>query len=477
MKRQIVFYISSIIVLIVFTYTSCSSPFNQLPKEAAFHQIEIGKGTPLYMYLDSDYNPINTPIGINDPDPGKTALVVLDNPMAEGVMVLAETTSNGTTVSIINKKDNNVIYMFYQQGKNFPSSLIIETQGERVNGFFSGYDTQKERYSIAFEQGEENFVLNNVTMTKNVLDVYTNDSTLTGDQNTRLKNICTTLGVFASLNVAISSDEDNTTVFLGWDWFKKISLKSLITGILIGVAIVAFTVAVILAPPAAVAIVGATVVISGGGVGSAIAFGTGSAAVVAAIVINIVPGIFDDDNKKRDDSPPQTKTLFVTIQKVLDDNIYDLSKTVFYIEENNSIEFNIQFINFESSNIQYFFYDVVRKMFHISPYNSTSLKFELNDIIVADETYFFNSGYLPQQKEGIIKLKISRNGVSGGYDEGLIHFVLNFGENNQEYKFIVNKAEVFETPLTYYNGDSYLSRFCPIQLTLYSANAKEIVMP
>jgi len=169
MKYSLYLFFTAIITLIVFVYTSCAGPLlGSLPKKADVYQIEIGKGNPYYVYLDSDYNIIENPIGIDDPDPGKTAVLVDDNQLAEGVMALAETTQIGTTVRLINKNNNSTIYMFFEQGNNFPSSFIIEAQGERSNAFLSNYDTQKERYSITFEQNGEYFTQKNIIMSKSI---------------------------------------------------------------------------------------------------------------------------------------------------------------------------------------------------------------------------------------------------------------------------------------------------------------------
>jgi len=421
--NRIFMLITSILILAVFTFTSCYHPFNYLPQKAAVNVIEIGKGTPVFVYLDSDYKTITESIGINDPDPGKTALVVLDNPMAEGVMVLAETTTVGTTVSIINSNDQSAIYMFYDESKNFPSSLVITTHGERTNAFLSSYNTQKEQYSIVFEEdkGEDNMILNNVIMTQGILNAYTDDLTLSEAQNTRVRNIYTSLGVFASLNYALAGDGYNSTVFLAWgarEW----------TILLLSVAFVAFVVAAIFLPPLTIAIVGAAVAITPAS--TSIAYVIGAVAIIAVAIINR-PETSGGSGGEGGGTPPTPKRMYATIMHdgtVIESGpVYDNfigSNSVYLIKNvvGTSIEFDIEFMGRESiiEDIQYFFYDTKDKI--ALPRNNAILAFEIEG---KDTEYGSKGNYLSHDLGNKIKLRVVRkdNGYVG---DGIIWFALSF---------------------------------------------------
>ena len=420
-------------------------------------------GTPYYIYLDSNYKPIDKHIGINDPDPGKTALMVDDNPLAEGVMALAETTPNGTTVSLINTNDKSFIMMFFDKGNNFPSSFIIETQGERFNAFLSSYDTQKERYSIAFEQGGENFTVDNVIMNGSILNIYNDDPALTEAQNTRIRNIYTAMGVFASLTNVFSDYDDTTKIYLFFGWLNK--LMSPIAKFFATVAVVALCVAAVLAVP--VVIGTAVVTIVGSGIASAIALGV--AVVAAAIAVVAELSYYEEERVFVPSTPPvlppETPTLFVTIQK---DGSNINSEAVYYLAPNSAIEFDIIFINRtdDPNDIQYLFYDTYKEHIHTLPTdltNTTTLIFAINGVAVT---------YIPQflTKGNGAKLKVSRNATGGnGFGGGYVDFVLNF--ILQEVS--VNSTKLENTSLRQ-DGKVELitSRFYHIKFTVDPDNAK-----
>jgi len=465
--------ITSLLILVVFTFTSCFGPLSYLPQEPGEYVIEIGKGTPVFIYLDSDYKPITEPVGINDPDPGKTALVVLDNPMAEGVMVLAETTAEGTTVSIISKNDQSAISMFFDEGKNFPSSLIIKSPGERINAFFSSYNTQKEHYSIAFEgdDDEGNMILHDVIMSQSILNVYTDDSTLCEAQNARIRNIYTSLGVFASLNYELSGDGFNSTIFLAWGW------KEILTVALVVVAVVALVVAVVLAPPAAIAVVGATIVIAGAGTASTIAAGVAAAAIVGAIIIGSTD-LIKDEGGSAPPQAPQSGRLHVTIwKKTKDKETNEVKKeligpeTVSYVAPDSEVEFEIRFLNRvpEIEDIAYFFYDPKTRSTGTLSNSVAFSSVELNGEKKAGRDIGFPGGPIPKNDingDDIHTLKIFRDDFPGeGYAEGALWFGLNFMKQEAN----VNSKNVPFVPLSnFVDNAEGSSRIYFIKMTMLS---------
>jgi len=463
--NRIFLFFTSLITLVVFTFTSCYVP---LGFEAEKYVIEIGKGTPVFVYLDSHYEPITESISINDPDPGKTALVVLDNPMAEGVMVLAETTSTGTTVSIINSNDRSTINMFFDEGNNFPSSLVINSPGECINAYLSSYSIQKEQYSIVFEDdySEENLVLNNVIMNKDILNVYTNDSTLSAAQNTRISNIYTSLGVFASLNYALVG-VDNSTVFLAWSWWGN-----LLAVFFAPLAVIAFTVAVVVVPLTALAIVGTAIVIASATVGM----------LLDPTLLTFVPVIIALSLPKNEEGGDTLSPIGPLVVKIWNNGELINSESVFYREpynngaltQNNSIDFEIKFYKRQtvhSNDIQYFLYDPYKKSTLFTDLLSypAFLSIELNgDKIPFDPNSYSFSDYIPLGKKNHT-LRFSRNTLTGdGFDKGYLYFGLSF--NRQEVK--VNGEEIKNLPLSDFiiNGEGDAKIYF-IKLTIKKENA------
>jgi len=435
MKHNFYLFFTAIITLIVFTYTSCvNSLLDSLPQEADIYQIEIGKGTPYYVYLDSNYNIIENPVGINDPDPGKTALLVDDNQLAEGVMALAETTLSGTTVRLINKNNNSNIYMFFEQGNDFPSSFIIEIQGTKLNAFLSNYDTHRECYSITFEQNGDFFTYDNIIMSRSILSIYDNDLTLTLNQNTRIKSIYTALGIYASL-FNVFSDEDNTIYFSFWSTFKNIFKV-----VFVAVAIVAVCVAVIFAAPIVIGSVAATI-IGIGSVTSFIALGIAIGAGIGAIITAMLPDVPDSI------SPPSEKPFIV---RILKDEVPINLTTVFPIKQNNYIDFAITFINrMPDSKIKWHLYD---------PFTHA---------IVASNQFFFEFSVVdngsiesdvPENLPSNFILRIHRNNRGGtGYDDGELGFCIysenqNIDELNGQGNYSIDIPDPDGTIKTYRNA-------------------------
>jgi len=447
MKRNFYLFFTAIITLIVFTYTSCVNQLlSALPEEADVYQIEIGKGNPYYVYLDSNYNIIENPIGINDPDPGKTAILVDENQLAEGVMALAETTQNGTTVRLINKNNNSTIYMFFEQGNNFPSSFIIETQGERSNAFLSNYDTQREQYSITFEQNGEFFTHDGIIMSKSIFTIYDNDPTLTTAQNTRIRNIYTALGVYASL-FNVFSDENNTKYFASW-WSEN---KPYVVGIFIGIAIVAFCVSLIFMAPIAIG----SVAVLLPGLGSIPSFISLGISLVAGVIAMIIEGIHDDEKE------PEMEKIVVTIQK---DGERIPKGKVFYVAPNSHIDFQIN-IKLPSSNdkVYYGLYDPFLNSWYPAAYNYVFFTAKAISNNTSEMNLPFNSSVsvteepLPLPPTSFT-LRISRNNYTGtgtnggGFDFVLIAtkpMVVNNDNNNYFEIYDAESDKKVKTPNVY----------------------------
>jgi hypothetical protein len=414
MKRNLFVYFSAIITFIVFTFTSCYSPFvSYLPKEAAVYQLEIGKGTPYYVYLDSNYSIIDKPIGINDRDPGKTAILVDDNKLAEGIMAFAETTQDGATVRLINKNNNSTIYMFFEQGKNFPTSFIIETQGERFNAFLSNYDTQKECYSIAFEKDGEFVTQDNVIMNKNILTIYNDDLKLNKDQNTRIRNIYTALGVYASLYNEFSNEDSIIFLNLGW-------LKPFFVAVFVVVAVVAFIAAIVLATPIVIGSV--SILIPGlGNLTAFTALGISVGAGIAGVLTDMIP--VDEGGGGGSGGIQNGPTLERIVATIKKDGKNIKKDAVYYIAPGSYIDFEIDFIlPSTDSVVSYGAYESSINRWYPSTFNHEYFDAKAISNNASETALPFNP-VLPLPSN--FKLRISRNLYDGtGTNGGYLDFVL-----------------------------------------------------
>ncbi|MDR1894285.1 MAG: hypothetical protein LBQ61_06280 [Spirochaetales bacterium] len=243
MKPPLLTFIQ-MLTLIAFTVTSCGSPLvSLLPREASEYMIEIGKGTPYYLYLDKNNNYITTPLGEDEPDPGKTALFVEDNPAAERVLVVAETRAEDDLVRITNRNNESTIYLYFHKGENFPWAMNLKAGLETATAWFFAHNWDTQQYSVMFSKDGQYHTLQNLGLNKTVLNSYVDDPDLSDDQNSRLKNMIVALGIFASLNQVVPVD--NVTVRASWEVFRPF-----MTVIFSAAAVVAVVAAVILATPA-----------------------------------------------------------------------------------------------------------------------------------------------------------------------------------------------------------------------------------
>ncbi|MDR0720229.1 MAG: hypothetical protein LBF78_11395 [Treponema sp.] len=262
MTIRLVYRVFSPVILVVFTFVSCSSPFfsSKLPGNpvpaAEIASVPLGEGDPRFFYLDSNYQLSET-----NTDTGITALLVENNEMASGVLVLAEVPDNdlenGSVVRVINTNNNSLVSLFFYRGQKFPHKMLITQGGKTVNAKFSAYNPSTETFSLSLEYGDEHSAIEDITMNSKVLTLYHFQDDLTESQNVRMQNIIVSLAVWACLAIQIPGS-DFTVNARGLTSF----LRGLLVTIFAVVAVVAFTVAVILAGPAAISIAGPAVVIA-----------------------------------------------------------------------------------------------------------------------------------------------------------------------------------------------------------------------
>jgi CTP synthase len=206
--------------------------------------LTIGKGTPTYLYLDDNYNPLPVPPAKDAPDPGKTALVVPDNPGAQGVMVIAETSPSGgdDIVRIINSSEAGIISLFFHKNENFPWAMNLQSREETAGARLSPYDGEKQRYSVTLEKGGVSRTLNDLILNKTILTGWAGEPENAGTQNDRMQRAITALGLLLSLGQIFPGENQAALNFspLGL-------LKNLVTPL----PAASFAVSVILAPPRA----------------------------------------------------------------------------------------------------------------------------------------------------------------------------------------------------------------------------------
>ncbi|MDR2019170.1 MAG: hypothetical protein LBQ14_00200 [Treponema sp.] len=394
----------SVILLLVFTFTSCSSPFlNNLPAETNTYVVEVGKGTPYFTYLDADYNPVQTVIGKNDPDPGKTAFWADDNPMAEGVMLISETFDDSDDVVRINNDNTGCfLSMFFHKGESFPWAFDIQIGDKQGGARLSSYDNDNQRYSITFQMEGEYFTLDNVALNRSILSAYTDDANLTEDQNTRMRNIYTALGVYVSIEQAFPSDQEVIALWGGWlnplNWDVFDWIKIAVTAVaVIVVAVVAFV-----CPPAVFVEVTAVV------------------QQVLPVVYQIIDGLEESLKAQYTSSPvPQ-----VASARILKDGSPVSPDTVYYLPPGGEMEFDISLLGF--GNVIARLYEPTRRIYH-------QVDTEYNSVIFT----FTNAagdriGGLWQTPAFKIKehdkIKVARNSIPGYFFDGTIDVAILFNE-------------------------------------------------
>jgi hypothetical protein len=400
-------------------FTTCGSPIlTNLPQEAETYVVEIGKGTPLYMYLDDDYTPILDPLGLDDPDPGKTAVLIDDNPMAEGVLVMAETFSDETDslVRIINKNNDSSITMFFQKDKQFPWAFDMKTGSGHANARLSTYNNTTQQFSVTFEENGEYYTLENITLNKGIFTGYNNDPELSSDQNARLRNIYIALGIYVSINQQFPESENIIALFSLPGWLK--STLSVVSVIFQAVAIVACAVAIVIAAPIAVGSV--TFLIPGvGSFGSFVALGVSIASSIATIIVEMLL-LLSDSFEESPPTEPQPQQLSVTIKNVEGPNkILVNPDTIYYPALGETLTFELSFTNYRVGNT-----NVIVKLY--DPFlhawepilNAHFFKFSSED-----------DSPIPSPLPENYRLNIYRENYSGtGYNNGTVDLIICFNQ-------------------------------------------------
>jgi len=201
--------IIAIILLLIFTYVSCTYPY----VNEDYDPFTPGTGTPVYTYIDNENN-------VTEEDIGKTIIAIENNKYTEGVFLLSEDIEDDYS-KVVFFFEGNTISMFFEEGNNFPSSMILNDSNDTYNGYFSGYNEETQSYNVVIEDNENYYYVNNITLNKGIVTTYEDDLTKTPSQNKRLRNTAIALGIYCSIYYHNNGDK-NTSSSARWgsrrDW-------------------------------------------------------------------------------------------------------------------------------------------------------------------------------------------------------------------------------------------------------------------
>lgn len=417
-------FLISVVILVVFTFTSCSSPFyTNLPKETEVYGIEPGKGTPRCVYLDTEGNVVTSPVTLQDQDPGSTLVWVDDNPQAKDVFVVAETGggTNDDTVKIFNKQNNSVIALFFKQGTNFPWAIDIHLNNEQAGtARLSAYDQTTQSYSVTFSSGNEYQTLHHVILNKSVLHSYSDNAELSAAQNNRFRNIYASLALYLSIQQALPGSENIVVLGLSFFGWLKVIWTSFVT--------VAFVVALICIQPVAITV----------GLVLAIVLEPVVLVIGLELIDNAEAEALERDRQARErlattpaaQPAAQPVSISITKRDPISGNYIPIDPeqtTPLRLARSEIIEYKVEFIGTFASPPPTRRYDPELYRYIESPYdrNAGFFNMTLDDIAFPDLRTVQGGAYLGLRDNSIIKVE-RRNISNSGYDNGLIAIVMEF---------------------------------------------------
>ena len=363
------------VIIAIFFLAACSNPY--LSTESYWHL--SASGTPLFTYLNNDYSASS----VNINDNGKTAVFIDNNELTNNITAIAETSPAGydDVVRIVNNETETVISMFFHKDQRFPWQIHIESDGKTAVGLLSGYNWISENFSIEFDENGQKTLISDIKLKQNVLLDYKFITSLNNDQNVRIRNIHTALGIYSSLSKK----------FMDYSKIKLNNSSNIISSVFSDMSILTFGVSV--SPSNTIK--------------HAASYDKdeNSLFFFTILILNI---IFNNG------STPAPAPLEVTITK---DGLPVNSETIYYLEHHEEIIFDFQFNNFTpNTNVYAGFYDPTLHIYK-----------ELNTLF-----YSFNSAdNLPLGKfTKNYQIKIKRHWYTGpGYFDGTSSLVIFFGQN------------------------------------------------
>jgi len=380
------FTVSSVIVFL-FAAACQNNFYDYLPGEPEYWHIKP-LGTPLYVYPDADYN-----IALGNCDTGKTAVFIDKNSTAEGVTVIAESSPEDydDAVRIFNKKTDTVISMFFHKDQRFPWKIDIESGDKCAVGELSGYDWISECFSVEFNENDVRSSCKDIKLKRDVLTDYTFDTSISINQNIRIRNIYTALRIFEGISRFFVVNEK---YFL----HGMVNPDSILSSVFSDISIIAYGVTVTPVEP----------------VINAANYFTGDSPLFVFSLLSSITSIF-----AKPASPPAPVPLSVTITK---DGIPVDSETFHYIEKLEEITFDFVFTaGFNSNtNVSVGFYEPsINRYIGMSNFNAQLYSFTRPDDSPLGK---FTEKY---------QIKVKRNWYTGYIQEGTTSLVIFFGQSTK----------------------------------------------
>lgn len=200
MAKKIIFSILIVLLLVI----SCEipqGPFSEqkTPEEPPNYWYLGARGTPLYVYLDGNYDVLEQE---SSAQTGRTAVFIDGNTLAEGVLAVSEISTDDydDAVHLINQNANTIVSIFFRKGQVFPWLIDIAGNDREAKARLFGYDWGYERFTMEFEENGISNTIKNIKLSQNALTDYVFAPSLTKEQNIRLRNIFTVLGVYESVS-------------------------------------------------------------------------------------------------------------------------------------------------------------------------------------------------------------------------------------------------------------------------------------
>ena len=447
MKVTVFCRIIALVVLVVFTFTSCNFYISPVPDTFS---VPIGKGDIRYVFLDENYQPTIH-------DVGKMAMYVENNEQAKDVLIISEITGNNigndVVVRVINGQNDSFASFFFHSGQKFPYKIAMTMDGEDVVGIFSMYNDFDQTYSVEFTyETEETDVFTDLILNNEIFTQFKWSDELTETQNTRAQCIVTTLALWTSIALQINDDFDVTGRALKWKDIKKV-----LKGFFIAVAVVA--VLVVLAPvaPAAIAVAGATVTISLTTTTQIVAAAVAVAATAAAVFIDKIPDVITKDKDDSSDSgggihitpdpnpnrPPMIEITYADSGK----KVPNRKTPPEYIEPGEEITYNIKITDVGARGDKTgIIYEGDEE--YISPFDST------NTLIGWDigNAVFFERPIISGDINNVVQITIKRKELAGFFGDGIVQFAISFKQD-----VIINDFSDGIDFIIYNSGHSYTS--------------------
>jgi hypothetical protein len=212
MGRKIIFSIL-ILLLLAISCNGPQSPFwgKEDPEEPSNDWYLGARGTPLYAYLDENYAVLEQDNGALT---ARTAVFIEGNNLAEDVLAVSEISADDCddAVHLINQNSNTAISMSFRKGQSFPWLIEITSGGRKAKVRLFGCNY--ERFTMEFEENGISGTIENVKLSQNALKGYSFIPSLAKEQNIRLRNIFTVLGVYESISRSLSGNTDAERTFV-----------------------------------------------------------------------------------------------------------------------------------------------------------------------------------------------------------------------------------------------------------------------